>query len=501
MVKESEQKEYRKNFGTTILFSGVQVFQILIRIVRSKFVAMLIGPTGLGISSLLRSTTDLISSATSLGLKTSGVKSVSSANAENDKLSIARTIIALRRLILITGILGAVICSVLSPVWSKLSFGNSDYIVAFVIVSLTILFDQLTGGEIVLLQGLQMKRFLARVNVIGQTLGLVLTIPLYYFYGVKAIPWVFALSSILTYIITIFYTRRVKLLRVKVSFKETFSIGREMIKLGFFLSLQMILGYLSTFFIRNVVSHIGGVNEVGLYSAGIAIVNVYLGLVFAAISTDYFPRLAATKNIATLSSTISRQANITMLLFIPIVTAFIIFIKPVIIILYSDRFLPVENMLYWAIGATIVKSLGWSMSYSLLAKAKPLFFFYNELAVTIYGSALQIAGYYLWGLTGFGIAILAGYCIYLVQMTIVTKRYFNYHITNETRKLFALGNLAVMGAVIIRIISLKFDSDVLMYVIGALYIVIISYFVIVEFNKKMDLVGYVKEKWNSYKNK
>ena len=263
----------------------------------------------------------------------------------------------------------------------------------------------------------------------------------------------------------------------------------------------MILGYLSTFFIRNVVSHIGGVNEVGLYSAGIAIVNVYLGLVFAAISTDYFPRLAATKNIATLSSTISRQANITMLLFIPIVTAFIIFIKPVIIILYSDRFLPVENMLYWAIGATIVKSLGWSMSYSLLAKAKPLFFFYNELAVTIYGSALQIAGYYLWGLTGFGIAILAGYCIYLVQMTIVTKRYFNYHITNETRKLFALGNLAVMGAVIIRIISLKFDSDVLMYVIGALYIVIISYFVIVEFNKKMDLLGYVKEKWNSYKNK
>ena len=48
-----ERSRYRSSFGATVLFSGVQLFQILIKIVRSKFVALFIGPAGMGIHSLL----------------------------------------------------------------------------------------------------------------------------------------------------------------------------------------------------------------------------------------------------------------------------------------------------------------------------------------------------------------------------------------------------------------------------------------------------------------
>lgn len=492
--QQKEKKEYRSNFGATILFSGVQVYQIIIRIVRSKFVALFIGPTGLGISSLLQSTTDLISAATNVGLKTSGVKAVSAANAEHDRETIARTIVALRRLVLLTGIVGAAICALLSPLWSQSSFHNADFIIAFVIVSLTILFDQLNNGEIVLLQGMQRKRFLARVNIIGQTLGLVLTIPLYYFFRLKAIPWVLAFSSVLTFIITRVYTRKVELLPVKVTFRETFIIGRDMIKLGIFLSFQLVLSYLSTFLLRSIVSKWGGLDDVGLYSAGIAIVNVYLGLVFAAISTDYFPRLAATKSINELGGVISRQAIISILLFFPIVVAFIIFIKPVILLLYSEKFIPIESMLYWAIGATIVKALGWSISYSILAKANPTFFFYNELAATIYCTALQIAGYYFWGLTGFGVAILVGYVIYLLQMLIVSQRSFEFKVNLEIWKLFALGNIGIICAVFIRIFGIRYNSYWLLYGVGSVFLLCVSLFVFRELNRRIDLIGLFKEK-------
>ena len=47
-IQLSELNEDRKNVGATIHFYGVQVFQILIRIVRFKFVDMLIGLIGLG---------------------------------------------------------------------------------------------------------------------------------------------------------------------------------------------------------------------------------------------------------------------------------------------------------------------------------------------------------------------------------------------------------------------------------------------------------------------
>ena len=173
---------------------------------KSKFVAVFIGPEGMGISSLLHSTTDTISAATNLGLNTSSVKSIAAANREGNKEYIAKKITALRRLIWITGIIGMLVCAVLAPLWSQLSFGSSEYIRSFVIVSVIILLDQLNRGELALLQGMQEKKKLAKANIIGQTLNALLTIPLYYFYGLKAIVAALVLGSFISLGISTFYS-------------------------------------------------------------------------------------------------------------------------------------------------------------------------------------------------------------------------------------------------------------------------------------------------------
>lgn len=49
-------------------FGGVQVFNILINIARGKFVALFLGPAGMGISQLLTSSTNTIQQLSSLGL-------------------------------------------------------------------------------------------------------------------------------------------------------------------------------------------------------------------------------------------------------------------------------------------------------------------------------------------------------------------------------------------------------------------------------------------------
>ena len=169
---KQRKNSYRDNFKTTILFSFVQIYRIFIRIVRSKFVAMFLGPEGMGITSLLHSTTDLISASTNMGLKTSGVRSVAAANSLQDQAKIAEISTVVRRLIMITGLFGMLICACFSPLWSLNSFGNYDYTWAFVIVSVVILLDQLNYGELVLLQGLQKRTFLAKANIIGQTISL-----------------------------------------------------------------------------------------------------------------------------------------------------------------------------------------------------------------------------------------------------------------------------------------------------------------------------------------
>ena len=474
---------FKDSFKATLLFSGVQVYQIIIRIVRSKFVAMLLGPGGMGITSLLRSTTDLISATTNLGLRTSGVKSVAAARVENDKERLEKTMAVLRRLILFTGIFGTAICAALSPVWSKQSFGNSDYIWSFVAVSLVILFDQVNQGELALLQGLQQRRMLARANVIGQTLGLILTIPLYYLWGVKAIVAVLVLSSLLNLSITLFYVRKLHVPRVHVSFSEVVTIGREMVKLGFLLSIQHLLSQGSTYLVRNYVSQTGGLNQVGLYSAGATIISMYLGLVFTAMATDYFPRLATTRNTAEMSDAIRSQAEIALLLFAPIIIAFVVFIKPVILILYSDRFIPIEGMLYWAMAGTLIKAMAWSLSYSLLAKASAKVFFVNEVISIIISFTCNMLGYKFFGLTGFGISVVVTYIFYLTQMLIVTNHYFDFKFGKKLWQLFVLLNVLVISALLSKVLL----PEVAGYVVGSLLLLLTGWYSLVLLDKKIGI--------------
>lgn len=480
-----ERSRYRSSFGATVLFSGVQLFQILIKIVRSKFVALFIGPAGMGIHSLLYSTTETISAATNLGLNTSSVKTIAAANRDGNKELIAKNITAQRRLIWITGIIGMLLCAVFAPLWSQTSFGNSDYVWPFVVVSTVILLEQLNRGELALLQGMQQRKKLAKANLIGQTLNAIVTIPLYYFYGVNAIVAALVLGTFITLIISLFYSHKLDVEKVQLSWRETFCLGREMIKLGFFLSLQYLMSTIVVWIIRNYVSSIGGVDEVGLYTAGTSIVANYLGLVFAAIATDYFPRLAATKNNEEMGLAVCTQAELTMLLLAPLVVMFLVFCKPFIILLYSEKFVPVEDMMYWAIGATMLQAMGWALSHTLLAKAKPLYFFLNELITTTWSLPIKLLFYKWWGLMGFGIATIITYALYLLQVLFVTKKLFGISYDTSIWKLFGFLNIPIFVSVLSKYIL----SEVWGYVIGGSVLIATSVLVIKRMNQKMDLVS------------
>lgn len=490
--QQSKRNLYRNSFAATILFSGVQIYQILIRIIKSKFVALLIGPAGMGIQSLLHSTTDIISAATNMGLNTSSVKTIAAANREGNRDYIAKNISVLRRLIWLTGLVGMFVCAVLAPVWSSTSFGNDTYIWSFVIVSSIVLLDQLNRGELALLQGMQQKKSLAKANVIGQTLNAVITIPLYYLFGVKAIVAALVLGSLISYAISKSYTLKLRIPKVDLTWRETFSTGREMIKLGFFLSLQYVMSTFVVWIIRNYVSNTGGIDDVGLYSAGTAIVTTYIGLVFGAIATDYYPRLAATKSYEEMNVAVRTQAELTILLLAPIIVAFILFCKPVIILLYSEKFLPIESMMYWSIAAVMLQAMGWALSHTLLAKAKPLYFFLNELVAALYGTPIRMLCYKYWGLTGFGIATMVVYALYLLQVIIVTRKLFGITYEFPIWKLFIL--LCVPVAITLLV---KYSLyGIWEYTCGMALLIILSGYVIKKLNQQMDLKSYCLSRLN-----
>ena len=127
--------DYRSIFKATSLFGGVQVFTILISIIRSKIVAVLIGTTGVGLVGLFGAGTSLIQSVTQLGLAQSAVRDISEAFASGNQERVNRVVTVLRSLVWITGLLGVLCVMIFSPVLSKTSFGNYDFTLSFIFLS------------------------------------------------------------------------------------------------------------------------------------------------------------------------------------------------------------------------------------------------------------------------------------------------------------------------------------------------------------------------------
>jgi len=434
-----ERSAYRQVFKATSLFGGVQVFQILIAVIRSKAAAVLLGPYGVGISGLLFTTLNFISELTGAGLDRSAVKDVSAALGQKDEQKIVKVLGVLRRLVWFTGLFGAVLTMALSPFLSQWAFDSNEFTIAFIWIGVAILLKQLASGNLAVLQGLRELRSLALANLIGSAVGLLIVIPLYYFFRINGIAPAILISFFMTFLFSRYYARKVALKPQKIAVKEAFSEGKEMVRLGVMMSISSMLMALGMFLTQLFVSNVGGVDEVGFYHAGVVIINSYVGMIFNAMSADYYPRLASiADDVTKLRETVLHQAVIALLLITPVVILFIIFAEIVVVLLYTKEFLPVVGFLIWAILGTIFKAVSFSMGYIFIAKGDAKIFMKTAVFFNVLLVLLNVAGYYYGGLAGMGISFLIYYFVHFMLVSIITKQAYSFYFPNRFYLLFVV---------------------------------------------------------------
>lgn len=487
-MSENDNSSYKESLKATSLFGGVQVFNILIGVIRSKFIAILLGPSGMGMYGLFMLTTSLVSSFTNCGLGTSAVRNIAEANSTKDQNRISLTISVFRKLVWYTGLIGMFVCLCFASFFSKLTFGDTSYTCEFMLLSVTILLTQLTGGQNALLQGLRKYKYLASANVLGHLLALFTTIPLYYFWGVKAIVPSIMIMGIVTYSLARYFSRKVKIEKISAPIHIMKSEGGNMLKMGIFISLQSLLSILTGYIVRIYISRTGGLEDVGFYTAGFTIINSYVGLIFTAMSTDYYPRLSgvASSNNA-MNKMINQQAEIALLLLAPIISLFIVFAKWGVVILYSHKFLAMEGMLYWAMFGIYFKAIGWSIGYSFLAKSDTKAFFWNELSSVIYTFVFNITGYYLAGLSGLGISFCIGFLVYFIQVLIVCSWRYDYKMNKKNIRILSIQLVFSIFCIIVKVL---FQGSI-SYLVGGFVILFLTFYSFRELDKILDIKKYV----------
>lgn len=487
------QQSYRKVLNATSLFGGVQVINIIISLVRSKVIALLIGPIGMGISNLLLTTMELINGLTNLGLERSAVKDISLANTNSNSKSVAKTISILKKLVWLTITIGVILMIALSPWLSEIAFGNKDYTISFIWISIALLFKQLSSSQLAILQGLRKLQYLAKANLLGNFIGLLITLPLYYFFRIDAIVPAIIIATFMSFVFTYYYSQKLDIAPVAISRKEAVSEGKGMINLGVMLSLSSMITLLVAYIIR---IYIGSSNEteelglidVGLYSAGFVILNSYVGIIFNAMGTDYFPRLSEIANdIIKLRKTVLEQAIVAILLITPIIVVFLAFAPLIIVILYSNEFSPIVAMVTWGILGMIFKAVSWSMGYMIIAKGDSKVFIKTAIGFNAILLLINIVGYHYGGLEGIGISFFIYYIIHFIAIRIITYYRYDFYFEKGFYKIFTFTVIMCFLAFSITFIP----SSILKYSLMSLIIVVSCWYSHKELDKKVGLKDYL----------
>lgn len=490
-MTDENKFSYRSIFKATSLFGGVQVYQILIQIIKSKFVAILLGPTGVGIAGLYTSGLQFVQHLTSLGLANSAVRDVAEAYGTGDTLRISKTIKVVRRLVWVTGFLGLIVVALFSPLLSKSSFGNYDYTIPFIVLSITLLFDQLNAGQKVILQGMRRLKDLAKCSAFGATFGLITSIPLYYWLGVDGIVPTFLLNSVCMLFLSWIYSRKIKIEPVQVSTKESFIQGRQMIIMGISMSISGILSTGVAFAIRGFIQNVGGIEEVGLYQAGFAIMTTYVGMIMNAIGTDYFPRLAAiNKDNSKCREAVSQQGEIGTMILAPMLTCCLVFMPLVLWILYSDKFLAANEYISWACLGMLFKLAAWVVSFMFVAKAESGLFIINELLGNTYCLIFSIIGYRLWGLQGIGAAFALNYLVYFTQVYLIARHRYKFSFSCSFIRCYGVQMLLVIAC----LATVLLLDGIAKYTIGITLICISCFLGFRGLNQRMELTSVIKSK-------
>lgn len=421
------------------IFGGLQMVQILCSIVRVKLVAVWIGAAGVGLFGIYNSALEMIATISQLGMRNSAVRDIAGASPSR----FALIAIVIRRWAWMLGMLGAVATLACAPLLSRLSFDDSDHTGGFVTLSVALLLTSLTGGEQAIMQGAKKLRRLAVSSLWGAVGGLVISIPMYYWWRIDSIvPSIIAYAAV-GCIAAAIYRVPAERPDSRITIGETIATGRGFIALGFYMTLSVFIGMLASYIFVSYLNVAADTTAVGYYQAGFTLFNRYVGLVFTSIAMEFYPRLAGVERSARRTSVyVSHEMGIVLWVLLPVVCSFITLAKPIVAILYSAEFEIIIPFISWGIVGTILRAVSWCMAFTMLARGDGRMFLITESISAVMCVALNISFYHFGGLTALGASYIVWYLLYTIMITIVYRRRYMMSV-NRRAVILALVSMVV----------------------------------------------------------
>lgn len=420
---------YRSIMKGTALFGGTQLVSVLANVLRGKMVAVLLMSAGLGISSLYMSTMMPLQQFFSMGMPIAVVSAIAAASVASDegRNEVAARITAFRRTLLVLALAGVAFMVLMAPLLSSFTFDNGEHTMAYICLSAALFFLIMESGETAILQARRSMKKVAMRSVVNALSSLCLGVPFYWWLGTDGIVPAIIVSTGSVWCYSRWQTHKMRLSAKGQSWQTTWTLSRGIMTLGFFMMLAALLGNVTNYFINTSIRHFGTLSDVGLYQASTSITSQYVGLVFAAMATDYYPRLSSvTGCLEDVKRLVHQELELVLLIVTPLVLLLIVTAPLLIRILLTDEFLPLTGVVRLTGLSIICKAAYFPLDYVSMAYGRKRFFFWMEgVWVNIKAFVIVVSFYYAMGIEGIGWAMLVSGLIDVVVSTVMTRWVFH----------------------------------------------------------------------------
>lgn len=415
---------YRRILQSSSIIGGASVVNILIGLVRTKVLAVLLGPAGVGLVSLYSGLMSTAATVATMGVGTAGTRQIAEAIGAEDAraLAVARRAIVFGTLLLASA--GAIAVWSLREVLAIRVLGGVEHAGIVGWLALGVALSVASASQGALIQGMRRIGDMARVSVYGAVLGTVLGVALLWQWGKAGLVAYVLIGPVVGFVLGHVYVSRLpKPETDNMSIQEITQQWTALLRLGFAFMGAGAAGSLMQLWIRVEIGSTLGPDALGHFQAAWTISMQYIGFVLGAMGADYYPRLTSVIHDSKAATRlVNAQTEIALLLSAPVLIAMMALGPWVVQLLYSAAFAPAVEVLRWQILGDVLKVASWPLGYVILAAGDGKTFFWTETSTLLLMAALIAGLVSSMGLQVTGISFLACYLYYLPMVLVLAKQ-------------------------------------------------------------------------------
>ncbi len=401
---------------SSALMGGAQVVVLAAGFVRAKVIALILGASGVGLIGIFNAFSGNVSAFAGWGIGTSGVRLIAGATEEEKPAKMA----AVRRMGLLLSLLGLALALLTFWPFGLATFDSAKYAVEMAIVAMAVPCVIASTAWSAVLQASGKVASLAKVQIASALAGLLIGLPAIYLWGTKGI----ALSILLAAAVQAYVLWRAARKEQATGMAVTAASVdlRQLVTLGGALMAVGWLGQLSAYLIRVAIVRQEGLDAAGYYQAAFAIAGSLPGFIFAAMGTDFLPRVAAAKDETVARSISECQIQAGLMMGTPLIVVLLSLGGLCVRLLYAEGFAAAEPLLGWMAWGVFVRLLAWPLAFWLLARGSSRTMMVIEGSTALLMTALAVVLLRSFGVAGCAMGFAYGQVIYAGLLLLVARR-------------------------------------------------------------------------------